>query len=77
LSPDRVVVLAGIFFWPAFLVSLVRPPAARSAACFDFAALRPAPPLIFLRPGLPGFWRTLPVGCVPAILGALPPAPPS
>jgi hypothetical protein len=55
LSPDRVVVLAGIFFWPAFLVSLVRPPAARSAACFDFAALRPAPPLIFLRLGLPGF----------------------
>jgi hypothetical protein len=47
LSPDRVVVLAGVFFGPSFLVSLVRTPAARFAASFDFAALRPALYLIF------------------------------
>jgi hypothetical protein len=43
LSPDRVVVLAGILFGAAFFGSLVREPAASFAACFDFAAPRPAP----------------------------------
>jgi hypothetical protein len=77
LSPDRVVVLAGTFFGPAFLVSLVRTPAAHAAACFDFAAPRPAPLLTFLLPGLSGFCRALPLGCVPVLLGALPRLPPS
>jgi hypothetical protein len=77
LSLDRVVVLAGIFFGPAFLVSLVRTPAVRFAACFDFAALRPAPLLTCLRPGFSGVCRALPFGCVPVLFGALPRSLPS
>jgi hypothetical protein len=70
LSPDRVVVLAGILFGAAFFGSLVREPAAGFAACFDFAAPRPASLSASLGPSLSGFCRPLPLRCAPVLLGA-------
>jgi hypothetical protein len=70
LSPDRVVVLAGILFGAAFFGPLAREPAAVSAARFDFGAPRRAPLSTSLGPGLSGFCRALPLRCAPALLGA-------
>jgi hypothetical protein len=77
LSPDLVVVLAGTFLGPAFLVLLVLAPSVFAAACFVLAAPFFTPPFTFALPGLVGGAFFLPFGCVPVTFGPFPLSPPS
>jgi hypothetical protein len=71
-SADLRVVLARVFFGPAFRVAVVLAPRVRVAACFGSPPPRPAPLFTDLRPGFSAGASTLFFGSVPVSLWRLP-----